>query len=258
MKIIYLLFISLSLFASVITLQYTGEVSLFGKVGEATMQYTNDGKKYYIKVSGHGTGIIGDLTQHKQYIYESIGLVKDNILIPMKYISSERSQDLNKTKTYTFDYQNKKTIVTQHKTENEKKSQYNIFTFEYETTTRFVEESNTKELERVYHDDMVSVFFNKRNHLLSMKQGETKLIQAVGSDDTQDGVVVKFISKKKERYLFSVRVQKDYLTSGAEDITFLLDSNNILCETKMDGILLFGNATVKRDSNQSFMASGKN
>jgi len=228
-----------------------GEVSFFGKVGEATMEYRNDGKKYHIRVSGNGTGIVGDLTQHKRYIYESIGLVQDSILIPLQYISSERSKDLNKTKIYTFDYQNKKTIVTQHKTENEEKSHYNIFTFEYDTTTRFVEENSTKELDTVYQDDMVSVFFNKRNKLLSMKKGETKLIQAVGSDDTQEGVVIRFIDKIEEQYLFSVRVQKDYLQGGAEDVTFLLDSNNILCETKVDGILLFGNATVKRDCNRS-------
>jgi len=246
MKAIYLLFIYVSLSASVITLQYVGELSFFGKIGEATMHYSNDGKKYSIKISGSGTGIIGELTQHKHYVYESIGLVKDKKLIPIKYISKESSSDLNKTKTYTFDYVNNKTIVTQHKEENQQKSEYNIFTFKYDTSTKMVEENSTEVLDKLYDDDMVSIFFNKKNNLLYMKQGETKLIQAVGSDDTQDGVIIRFIEHKDDKYMYSVTVKKDYLKGGSEDVTFVLDDNNILFETKVDGILFFGNASVKR------------
>jgi hypothetical protein len=246
LKIIYLLLVSLSLSASVITLQYVGELSFFGKVGEATLEYNNNGEKYHIKISGNGTGIVGDLTQHKQYTYESIGLVEDNKLIPMKYISTETSQDLNKTKIYTFDYTNHKTIITKHKEEKKEESKYNIFTFDYDKKSKLVKENSTEELDQVYYDDMVSVFFNKRNNLLYMKQGETKLVQAVGSDDTQDGVIIRFLEKKDDKYMYSVTVKKDYLEGGSEDVTFILDSDNILFETKVDGILFFGNATVKR------------
>lgn len=246
MKSIYLLFIYISLSASVVNLQYVGALSFFGKVGEATLEYKNDGKKYHITISGTGTGIIGDMTLHKRYSYESIGLVEDGKLIPMRYISKETSQDMNKTKIYTFDYGENKTIVTQHKKENKKESKYNIFTFSYDVTTKLVEENSTEELDKIYTDDMVSVFFNKRNNLLYMKQGETKLVEAVGSDDTQDGVIIRFIEQKDDKYKYSVRVKKDYLSGGAEDVTFILDSNNILFETKVDGILFFGNATVKR------------
>jgi hypothetical protein len=246
-KIIYLLFIYLSLSASVITIQYVGEFSFFGKVGEATLEYNNDGEKYHIKISGTGTGIVGDLTQHKLYVYESLGLVKDNKLIPMKYIATETGQDLNKTKIYTFDYENNKTIITQHKKENKEESQYNIFTFDYDTSTKLVEENSTKILDKVYKDDMVSVFFNKRNNLLYMKQGETKLVEAVGSDDTQDGVIIRFIEKKDDKYMYRVTVKKEYLEGGSEDVTLILDSNNVLFETKVDGILFFGNAKVRRN-----------
>lgn len=245
MKIIYALLILLTLSASEITLQYVGELSFFGKVGEATLEYTNDGKKYHIKISGTGTGIIGKLTKHSQYVYESIGLVEDSKLIPMKYIGREISKDLNKTKIYTFDYDNNKTTVTEYKIEKKKESNFNINTFKLEKTFKFVEENTTKELDKIFKDDMVSVFFNKRNNLLYMKQGETKLVEAVGSDDTQDGVVIRFIEQKDDKYLYSVTVQKDYLEGGSEDIKFILDSNNILFETKVEGILFFGNATVK-------------
>ena len=248
MKIIYLLLIYISALASSITLQYEGELSFFGKVGEATLQYTNDGKNYHIKVSGNGTGIVGELTGNKQYIIESIGIVKENKLIPMQYIMRETSNDENKTKTYIFDYDNNKTLITQYKKENKKDFKFDVFKGKSQRTARLVEENSTKELEKVYPDDMVSVFFNKRNNLLYMKQGETKLIHALGSEDTQDGVVIRLIEKKDDKFIFSVRVEKDYLEGGAEDVTFVLDKNNILFETNVDGILFFGSAKVQRKS----------
>ena len=246
MKIIYLIFIISGLSASALNLKYVGEFSFFGKIGEASMYYSNNGKKYHIKISGNGTGIVGDLTKHKQYIYESIGSVKDGILIPLKYISKEISMDENKTKIYSFDYDNNKTIVTQHKEANVVEQQYNIFTFKYDVSTKFVEKNEKEELDEVYKDDMVSVFFNKRNNLLQMRKNETKLVRAVGSEDTQEGVVIKFIDKKEGKYIYTLTLKKEYLEGGSEDVTFVLDSNNILYETKVDGILFFGNATVKR------------
>ena len=93
---------------------------------------------------------------------------------------------------------------------------------------------------------MVSIMFNKRNNLLYMKQGETKLVEAVGSDDTQDGVIVRFLEKKDDKYVYSVTVKKDYLEGGSKDVKFILDENNILFETKVEGIVFFGNARIIR------------
>lgn len=245
MKIIYLLFIFLTSSASVITLEYVGELSFFGQVGEATLEYANDGKKYHITISGTGTGIIGELTRNTRYVYESIGLVKDKKLIPMRYEGREISEDLNKTKIYTFDYDNNQTIVTEHKLENKEHSTFNLARFTYDKYFKFVEENKTETLDKVYNDDMISVFFNKKNNFLYMKQGETKLVQAVGSEDTQDGIIIRFLEKKDEKYLYSVTVQKDYLEGGSKDVTFILDSNNILFETKVEGVLFFGNAKIK-------------
>lgn len=247
MKIIYLVFtILITLSASPVKLNYIGELSFFGKVGVASMYYSNDGKQYHIKISGNGTGIVGKLTKNTKYIYESIGSVVDDKLIPNEYISREISKDKNKTKIYKFDYDNNKTIVKENKIENVTESQYNILSFEYDISNKIVKKNDVEELDEVYKDDMVSVFFNKRNKLLQMKKGETKLIKAVGSEDTQNGVVIKLIDKKEDKYTYSITLEKDYLEGGSEDVTFVLDSNNILYETRVDGILFFGNATVKR------------
>jgi len=187
MKSIYLLFISLSLSALTLNMNYIGELSVFGKVAEASIVYSNDGKKYHIRVVGHGTGIVGYLTRHKKYIYQSIGVVKNNQLLPLKYIAQETAVDLNKTKVYVFDYEHNNTIVTKHIQEKRAEPIYNIFSSEGKIRSKFINEKSTEILDKVYNNDMVSVLFNKKNDLLKMKINESKLLQATGSKDTQEG-----------------------------------------------------------------------
>ena len=79
-----------------------------------------------------------------------------------------------------------------------------------------------------------------------MKKGDTKLIKAAGSKDTQKGVVVKMLEHKNNKTTFSVSIKKDYLENGSEDLFIILDNDNILYETKIEGVLFFGDAKVKR------------
>ncbi|RLA76527.1 MAG: DUF3108 domain-containing protein [Epsilonproteobacteria bacterium] len=227
-------------------MKYIGELSLFGKVGNATMSYTNDGKNYHIKIKGGGSGIVAKLTKHKRYVYESIGRVENGILIPDQYIGRELSNDYNKTKTYLFDYKNSKTVVTQQSIKRKEISDFNIMSMKYDISHKIVKKKKVKTLKKIYQDDMVSMFFNKRLTLLAMKKSETRVVYAVGSKDTENGMVVKLIKTDGAKYTYSIRIKKDYLSGGSEDATFILDANNILYETKLAGIMFFGDARVRR------------
>ena len=119
-------------------------------------------------------------------------------------------------------------------------------TFDYDITYKDVEKKEQKILDKLFQDDMISIFFNKKHNLLSMKDGDTKLLKALGSKDTQKGVIIKKITHNNEGSTFSITVQKDYLEGGEKDAKFILDNNNILSETSVDGVLFFGDARVKR------------
>ena len=237
---------SLTLSASTMKMDYVGELSLFGKIADAKVIYDNDGEKYSIKITASGSGIVGKLTNNKQYILQSVGLVKDGVLIPQKYINSEYGKDFKKVKTYTIDYANNKTLVNEYKKERIEESEFDLIHVRYNISYKDVESKSEKVLDTIYHDDMISMFFNKKNNLLTMKKNETKRMNALGSDDTQEGVIVKHIRQENDKSVFSVTVEKDYLSGGSKDATFILDSENILYETRIDGILFFGNARVRR------------
>jgi len=241
MKIIYLLLINLSLLASMVNMHYVGNFSVFGNIAKANVKYFNDGHKYHITVSGNAIGMVGYLTKHKEYIYESIGLVKGQKLIPKKYISKVISADVNETKVYIFDYKHNQTIVKKSIKKNVQEYKYDVFYAHNQCITNCINKNSTDILKKVYHNDMVSVLFNKNVKLLNMKKGDIKIVYAVGSNDTQDGIVVKLINIVNHKYVYSIILKKDYLAGGSSTVTFILDSNNLLYVARLDGILFFGN-----------------
>ena len=245
-KIIILILISLTISANTLKMEYVGELSLFGKIADARVIYDNDGEKYSIKIIASGSGIVGKLTNNKQYVLQSVGLVRDGVLIPHKYINSEYGKDFKKIKTYTIDYVNNKTLVNEYKKEKVEESEFDLIHVRYNVSYRDVETKKEEVLDAVYQDDMISMFFNKKHNFLSMKKNETKRISALGSEDTQEGIIVKHIKQENDKSVFSVTVEKDYLSGGSKDATFILDDENILHETRIDGILFFGNARVRR------------
>lgn len=246
MKIIIFILIFLTLNANSIKMNYVGELSIFGKIANGEMVYDNDGKEYSITITARGSGIVGKLTQNKKYVMQSIGLVKDGVLIPQKYINAEYAKDFQKIKIYKFDYVNNKTFVSESKKEKIEISKFNIIRMGYDISYKDIETNKKEVLDEIYQDDMISMFFNKKHNLLSMKENETKRLNALGSDDTQEGIIIKSIKHKNDKHVFSVAVEKDYLSGGAKDATFIFDDNNILYETRIDGILFFGNAVVRR------------
>lgn len=246
MKTIFFLSLYFSLIASTVEMKYVGELSLFGKVGNATIEYYNDGKNYHIKLSGGGTGILATLTKHKRYTQESIGRVENGVLIPLTYIGKTISHDYNRTKEYMFDYENSQTKVITTTQKNKEISTFNIKTFSYDTTYELITKEREKVIDKLYKDDVVSLFFNQKNKLLGMNEGSTYFVQALGNKDVQKGMYVTLINIEDGKYTYSLQVEKDYLTSGSEQATFTLDSKSILYESKLAGIMFFGDAVIRR------------
>jgi len=128
MKYLVYILIVINLSASTYKLDYVGELSLFGKVANATITYKNDGEHYHIKVIGSGSGIVARLTNNRRYIYESIGDVNGTTLIPKHYITTEITPEMKRVKDHSFDYQKSQIDINKH----EEKT---LYTTEVDVTT---------------------------------------------------------------------------------------------------------------------------
>jgi len=231
-------------------MKYIGELSIYGEVGNANIRYCNDGTNYSIRVSAGASGAIATLTTLGGFFKYTTDTNNSFFASARFHTSNPIADNLNKTKTYTFDYENSKVIINSYKKERVVKSTFDIISFKYIDTDETIENEDEEILDKMYENDMVSVFFNKKNNFLAMQKNETKVIYAVGSKDTQKGIIVKLIDKNKDKYTFSIKLNKDYLFGGSNDAVFVLDSDNILYETSLDGILLFGKASIKRTGKQ--------
>lgn len=241
------LILSSILNAKTVTMKYNGELSLFGKVASAKIKYFNDGENYSIELKGRGTGIVGALTSDRIYTYQSKGKVlEDGTLIPMQYNISHIDDKKKSWKSYIID--RKKSVIKEIDKKEEKisESYFDHKTFSFKRKENIEKKEKSKIIKGVFENDMVSMFFNPGLNLLSMKIGETKIIKALGSPETEQGVRITLISKKQNRYKFKSIMEKDYLKGNESDLYFILDSDNMLYETKMDGVVFFGDAVVKR------------
>jgi hypothetical protein len=246
MKYLLSILIVTNLFASTYTLDYIGELSLFGKVANATITYKNNGKKYHIKVIGTGSGIVARLTNNRRYIYESIGDVNGTSLIPKHYIETEITPEHKKIKDYNFEYDKSQISVLTYEESKIYRNKVDITNLSIIRVSHIEKKEKQKVIKNIYYDDMISIFFNKRNKLLEMKKNESKVIYAVGSKDTQKGIDIELINIQNNRYIYRMKLKKSYLEDGSTEAEFILDKDNFLYETSLNGIMFFGNAVIKR------------
>jgi len=246
MKYLLYFIFTLSLFGSTYKLDYVGELSLFGKVADATITYLNDGEHYHIKVVGTGSGIIARLTNNKRYIYESIGDVNGSALVPKHYITTELTPQSKKIKDYCFDYNSSKIEVKSYQEKKVYSTKFDVDSLSLKEVMHVEKKEKSKIMDHIYYDDMITIFFNKKNHLLDMRVNESKTIYAVGSKDTQKGMEVELKEINGDKYIYIMKIKKDYLEDGSNEAQFILDKNNFLYETSLEGILFFGDAVIKR------------
>lgn len=109
--IIFIIF--LSIFSNAKTIEATYKISygIFGELGIAkTSLETLPNNTYKIKVHAYATGIAKFLSSNKEEFYESQGVIKNNLLIPNKYITITNNDYKKRKKTYLFDYKNKQNL----------------------------------------------------------------------------------------------------------------------------------------------------
>ncbi len=84
---------------------------IFGTIGKAHCELLVDSGTYKIKVKVDSKGI-AKLFSDREEIYESTGLIKDNLLVPTIFAKSRSWDDRSDSKKYFIDHKAKKVAVT--------------------------------------------------------------------------------------------------------------------------------------------------
>jgi hypothetical protein len=110
MRYILLFFLIVSINAKTLITTYEAKYGIFGTIATAKGIFERNATNYKIDTTVKAKGLAAVLTKHMIQKYTSIGIIKNNILIPQKYITYRKRGNKEYKRVYIFNH-NKKTIT---------------------------------------------------------------------------------------------------------------------------------------------------
>lgn len=225
--VLLLLLVSQIAGAQVLSAAYEVSYGIFKKLGTATARFeTKEDQTYSIKIEARTEGLANLLTNNRIETYESYGTIVNGYLFPQKYIKIRQTNASKKIKIYTFDHPNK---------------------------TVWRESIDSDEWDKVKNDfyasdDILSLFFNVRNH---MKNQEDRPFYVVGANKKDGRIDVNFpkndsLSEMKKKLKtesgsFLKVILNDRIFSSANGELLINLGNDGLCDKAiLEDVLFFG------------------
>ena len=168
-KLLIVILLSSTIFASTKTIKYDAKFGIFGTVGKVINHITKTKKSYTIKTRLKLTGLAKSLFGGQTGSYISKGYIKNGLFISRYYQSTEQ-------------FKNKKTISTYHIKRGYVTKDYK----EYENN-RLIKH-HTKRLRFYAKNDLLTLYFNMNKFIKQKKSGKSYLIKVAGLEK-QNGVV---------------------------------------------------------------------
>ncbi|WP_419764536.1 MAG: DUF3108 domain-containing protein [Arcobacter sp.] len=251
MKKTILLLSLLSILLNAKTIEATYKISygIFGELGLAkTTLEIFPNNRYKIKVHAYATGIAKFLSSNKEEFYESYGFVKNNLLIPQKYIAISNNDYKKREKTYLFDYSKNKIFLEKHE-----KKLITKYDKDLQKQQSWVK-SDSKEFTKFFaSNDLLSLFFNIAHIIPSFEKGNSYALKAIGAN--KDNGKLDIIIPKKEAYKeleaslntknkkFIVSIHQKIFSSSNGELFISLNSEGFCDKAVLKDVLIFGDIT---------------
>jgi hypothetical protein len=176
MKSIVLLFVLMSglMGAEAVMTRYKVMLSLFGKVGEATITVAHRGDEYRMIVEDYATGLAAKVSGNERDRFVSIGHVKDGFYISDRFEMHQTNDTTVESNVYIFDHEAKTVTRYQDKNETVTDRSFNAMTMGFEEQTRQKISKKTKVLDFYSPYDALSVVLNFPKLLSNGKRVEIK------------------------------------------------------------------------------------
>lgn len=251
MNKIIIVIIFLSIFSNAKTFEATYKISygIFGELGLAkTSLEILPNNTYKIKVHAYATGIAKFLSSNKEEFYESQGVVRDNLLIPNKYITVTNNDYKKRKKTYLFNYKKKQILVKKYEKKVNIKYDENLKKKESWKT------SESKEFTNFFAtNDLLSLFFNITKVVPSFEQGNSYTFKVIGAN--KDNGKLDIIIPKNKAYKelqealntknkkFIVAIHQKIFSSSNGELFISLNNEGFCNKAVLKDVLIFGDIT---------------
>jgi hypothetical protein len=245
-----------SLFAQ--TAKYDVTFSLFGKIGESSVERTMDKNGYVIAVTAKTLGLAASATDNHYERYISQGTLKDGVLVP-DVLTIERGDD-NKVQYTVFRFDHENRIVEKDKCENKRvwENSFDVSAMKIVSTEKREFSYSTGENDYYAENDIVSLAFNGKHFLKDMKAGEIKHLSAIGVDTDNGEVVLRSPSLKQKAHmqqvmacerdnrLFTIGVDRELFEDENGVLFVNMDPDGFPREAMMENLVMFGDVRGSR------------
>ncbi len=229
MKLFLLLLFSIVLNAKMVEAYYDVRYGLFGKVGESKAKLEQNATDYKIEVEAKATGFAKVLSGGRVERYESVGVVKDGLLVPKIYKKMRKSKTKKDIKIFIFDYKNR--VIKVHREIYRK------------NTLESVEDKN---LSYFVENDVLTLYFNIKKLLKPGKYNYR--FYAVGGR-RKDGRIDVIVPKDKrsvkellkvDGFYLIVKIYQKIFASKEGELILAMDEEGITKKALLKDVIMFG------------------
>ncbi|NOQ30098.1 MAG: DUF3108 domain-containing protein [Helicobacteraceae bacterium] len=251
--------LTLSLQATSMSAKYDVTFGFFGKIGEADMSYKNDSTKYKIKIDVRlSEGFINSLANDRKESLTSTGVVKNGVLVPMKYLIERSWNDKNTSSLFIFNH--KEHYVNEHRAETKVVTQnhVDIMSLSIVPETKVEKSSSITKLPFYASNDFQSLMFNLKTFLKSVPVGDRKETRVIGSNNNEGKILIlhkKITQADRELFheklstLVGVVINQDiFAKDSTGELLVNFDKNEYIQEAILKDILMFGDVKLTRKS----------
>lgn len=251
-----LLLLTTILHATSIAAKYDISFSIFGKIGEANVQFEHDDRFYHIYVDAGLVGTAASIANHRTETHESFGFIKAGVLIPTLY-KKTRSSDHRYQESYFVTMPNGSIEQFRFNRKNVSKSHFDFKKMKSIKSMEIERSESHKKLPYRAKNDLLSLFFNIQKILSTIPQGSKKIEHAVGARNDRGEILITNPSGKKrqeldrlmpnnEDRLITVLIDQDIFKSGQGELYLNLDEDHLAIEAMLKDVLLFGDVKGTR------------
>lgn len=245
-SLILLLTFQLSLFgySSIKTLKFESGISIYGQIGfvDVVLKRNFDSHTYMMKATATSVGVLKYLTNDRQDIFTSEGIIIDGVYKPLKFTKETIKKDSHKTKKYLFNYEEETVSKTVFTSTYETINDFNLETMEYIETKELQEKMKTEDV--TFHpNDYLSLYLNMKKG--NLNTGEVFYIGKKDKDTLtyKDENLVE-VQKNHGDDIYHIRIHHDEKSLFFEKLESI-------------GVAFYGDSYIKKISEHTEFLSKK-
>lgn len=247
----------LPLYAQSITAGYDVSFGIVGEIGKAEITYSHKHDDYVISVHAWTTGVASVLSQNRQESYFSQGKIINGVLRPDVFVKFRQNSRYTKSNVFLFDHDAKEISTIESKEDNVSSTMYDINTMN--NVKVFVTDFTTSQEPFGFYteNDLLSLFFNTKQILPTLKAGESKQLSAIGSKSPDCIIDIEAPSQHKrleleaamsdiDGRLITIILHQDIFQSEKGELHVLFDDDGFAKNVLLKDVILFGDIRGKR------------